>query len=248
MNAAQQLSHWIETEHPDFFRHLYLQIATARNAKVLSRSHLRGFGDDGGDLTEFVPDFSATDTIPTDYAAADFSVPTVDASSLAAPDTTSFSTALTNTGGDSGSFLDSLGAGIASAAQAVGSALTNPQVLQGVAQLGAAYFQTQQVKANAAVQTQVLQAQITRAQMGLPPAPLTYTVGSNGQVIPVYAGNTLPATLSNAYSSGLSQRVILPDGSIGYTVPSNILGGLTNMSLGDALPWLLLVGAALVLL
>jgi hypothetical protein len=244
--AAQQLAHWIEIEHPDFFRHLYLQIATARNQQALSRATLRGFGDDGGDFvsSDVTVDVSA-DATPA------YTVTTIDPSTLSAPalDTGTFSTPINNPGGDSGSFLDSLGSGIASAATAVGSALTNPQVLSGVANLGAAYFKNQQVQATAAVQSQILQSQIARAQAGFGPAPITYITGPNGQPVPVYASTTgIPAALSQSITAGQSQQVMLPNGQVGYTIPTNILGGLSSMTLGSALPWLLIAGAALVLL
>src|SRR4029077_4736696 len=244
--AAQQLAHWIEVEHPDFFRHLYLQIATARNQQTLSRTTLRGFGDDGGD---FAPSDVTVDV--TADASPAYTVDTIDPSTLSTPalDTGSFSTAISNPGGDSGSFLDSLGSGIASAATAVGSALTNPQVLSSIANLGAAYFKTQQVQATAAVQSQILQSQIARAQAGFGPAPITYMTGPTGQPVPVYASSTgIPAALSQAIATGQARQVMLPNGQIGYTISTNILGGLSSTSLGSTLPWLLIAGAALVLL
>jgi hypothetical protein len=242
--AAQQLAHWIEVEHPDFFRHLYLQVITSKNQQTLARTALRGFGDDGGDTPDFTVDVTA-DAIPA------YTVDTIDPSTLTAPalDTGSFSTPISNTGGDSGSFLDSLGSGIANAATAVGSALVNPQVLSSVANLGAAYFKTQQVQATAAVQSQILQSQIARAQAGYGPAPITYITGPNGQPMPVYASATgIPAALSQSIAAGQSQQVLLPNGQVGYTIPTNILGGLSSTSLGTALPWLLIAGAALILL
>lgn len=57
--AAQQLSQWIESAHPDFYSYLYSYVAQRQAAGQLRNARLRGFGDDSGDLY-FTPDIPDT--------------------------------------------------------------------------------------------------------------------------------------------------------------------------------------------
>lgn len=151
------------------------------------------------------------------------------------------STQVDLTGGSSGGFLDSIGSGIADAATSVGGWLTSGGGLNSLANLGAAYFKTQQTAQTAQMQTAVLQAQVARAQAGMPPAPVSYVQNSAGQVVPVYTGsvNTYPA-LQSAIGAGQSQYINTA-GVAGYTVPPNMVSTLgPGISTQNILPWALL--------
>ena len=264
--AAQQLSEWIEITHPDFFNVLYRYVANRRVGMALNGARLRGFGDDGDTLDYFTPDVSAdvdpdtTDAIASSYTPATVDIPTLTASDLGVssavdtplvPVSTDATLPVSTDSAGSSSFLSTVGSGIASAASSVGNFLTSAQGLSDVTKLATAYFQLQTTNTNAAIQKQVLTAQIARASVGQSPAPLTYAVASNGQLVPIYAvstGSPLPVALQNALATGASQYVTTPSGVSGYTVPSNIVGGLTDgPSLTDVLPWIALVLGGLIL-
>lgn len=278
MNAAQQLSQWIEATHPALFAGLHQRVTALRSAQVLGRSRLRGFGDDtpSFDFTS-APDFSDsvvpagsfddnTVTVTADVTAP-IEIPTVSASDLTSPGMSATSpltpldvpnyTPLSPE--SSGGFLQSIGSGIASAATNVGNFLTSNQGLADLTKLGTAYFQLQNNKTNAQLQTTILQAQIARASQGLSPLPITYARSPTGQMVPVYTTSPLasqgiypanmPTALQASISAGQSQLITLPDGSTGYTVPPHIVGSLSsNIPLSGLLPWILLFGAGLVLL
>lgn len=263
--AAQQLSQWIETVHPDFFSTLFGYVARRQGAAQLRGAYLRGFGqdDDSSDLTEFTPTFDTgtvdvdtTDLISSQYTPATVDIPTltstdllppIAATSITAPDTGTLDVSTDNSGG----FLSSLGSGISTAASSVASFLTSQQGLSDMAKLGTAYFQLQNTQANAALQTQLLQAQAQRAASGAAPLPVTYVTGTNGQLIPLYAvssGGLLPAALANAVAAGASQYVTTPSGISGYTVPTNIIPALSGSdSLTSLLPWIALIVGGLIL-
>jgi hypothetical protein len=222
-SAGQQLAQWIEAQHPEFFAQLHAGVTRGVLARSQRRARL-------GDITDSFVDPSVDLTSIT-------SVPQIDLTSAA------------DTGGG---FLDALGSGIASAASSVGSWLTSGGGLNSLANLGSTYFKTQattqQAQTNAQLQTAVLQAQVARTQAGLSPAPVSYVTNAAGQVVPVYTGsvNTYPA-LQSAIGAGTSQYVAAGNVA-GYTVPSNMISTLgPQMSLTQVLPWLLLIGGALVL-
>lgn len=279
--AAQQLSQWIENTHPDFFSYLYSQVAQRRMSAQAGQTRLRGFGDDGSDLTEFVPTFdnssdalteftpdipSVTDSgfnldttsaISDQYSPAEFDIPTLTSGDLAAPSSvtsqlapqpSALDVATDNSGS---SFLSEVGSGISSAASSVGNFLTSSQGLSDVTKLATAYFGLQNNKVNAQVQTQVLQAQLARSAGGLSPAPITYAIGANGQLVPIYSASStagLPPALQAALAGGTSQYVTTPSGVSGYTVPTNMVSALTGgMSLSQLLPWILLIAGGLIL-
>jgi hypothetical protein len=152
----------------------------------------------------------------------------------------------------SGGFLQSIGSGIANAASSVGHFLTSAQGLTALTTLGTAYFKLQQNNVNAQLQQQVLQAQIARAQSGQSPAPISYVQGPGGSLIPVFntsTGHGIPPGLVAAINSGQSTPITLPDGSMGYTIPNNLVGSLGgSLSLTQMLPWIALIGGVLFLL
>lgn len=220
------------------------------------------FTPDTSDATslEFTPDYSAVDSINAslDTAANPLdsfqpTLATVPISSAApatnpsAPDTGTLDVATDNSGG----LLSTVGSGIASAASSVGNFLTSAQGLSDVTKLATAYFGLQNTKANAQLQTAVLQAQVARASNGTAPAPVTYALNSAGQLVPIYAvtaGGTIPAALAAAIQNGTSQYVTTPSGVSGYTVPANTISALgSGVSLTSLLPWVLLIVGGLVL-
>lgn len=252
LNAAQQLSQWLEVTHPELFAVLYQRALTARNTRALRSASLRGFGDDTSDMTTV--DVVADAVPPID-------VGTVPAGDLASPGVSAALTSDTvstfDTGG--GGFLQSIGAGITSAASSVGNFLASPQGLNDLTKLGTAYFQVQNNKINAQLQTAVLNAQISRASQGLSTLPVTYARAPNGSMVPVYTSSSLasegiypsnmPTSLQFAITSGQSKLITLPDGTTAYTVPSNIVGSLgSNLSMSQMLPWIVLLGAGLLFL
>jgi hypothetical protein len=270
--AAQQLSQWIENTHPEFFDYLLTHVTQARMRTATRQARLLGFGQDDTDITfdtggDYAPSYSDADTIASSYSPAAVDIPTLSESDLSTPGLT---TALEPSTGDisvstdnSGSgLLSSLGSGISSAASSVANFLTSSQGLSDVTKLATAYFQVQNTQANAAVQTQILQAQAARAAAGQAPSPVSYGVSASGQLIPIYATGTpltsiggalvspanMPAALVAAIQSGQSQWVTLPDGTTGYTIPSNMVGSLSStQTLTSLLPWVALVIGGLLL-
>lgn len=260
--AAQQLAQWIEVAHPDFFSALYSYVAQRRMSAQLATARLRGFGDDGDlDLSDFTPDLSSVDTDTTDLISSQYTPGTVDIPTLTSDDlgVSPVNTAIVpadntldvSTDNSGTSFLSEVGSGISSAASSVGNFLTSAQGLGDVTKLATAYFQAQTSSTNAAIAKQVLTAQVARAAVGASPAPIQYAVSSTGQLVPVYTGvvgANLPLALQSAIASGASQYVSTPGGVSGYTVPSNIIGGLAGgTSLSDLLPWIALIVGGLIL-
>jgi hypothetical protein len=134
---------------------------------------------------------------------------------------------------DVGSVASSLGSGISDAASSVGNYLTSSQGLQSLSSLANTYMQTQ-------AQQAVLQTQLSRAQQGLPPAPVSYSTNAAGQVVPVYTG---ASQVPGLYGS----PVTLPNGTSGYPISTTgltALGGTSSMS--SYLPWILGGAAVLV--
>lgn len=219
-------------------------------------------GTNAADALDFTPDYSVLDTVSTSFDAGvnplDSFQPTLvtigggaapaGAVNPSAPDTGTFDVATDNS---SGGFLSTVGSGIASAASSVGNFLTSNQGLADVTKLATAYFQLQNNQVNAQVQQQVLQAQIARAASGASPAPITYAVGPNGQLVPIYTGapgSSLPPGLAAAIQNGTSQYVTTPNGVSGYTIPSNVLPSLGgSLSLSSILPWAALIVGGLIL-
>jgi len=253
--AADQLAQWIEAQHPGLYAALHAQVANQLMRVRAAKARLNGFGDDAPGVTTTFDD-SSDDTTSFDVSSS-YTPATVDIATLSSSDLTdvpafsldsspAVSSSLATTTDNSGSsFLDSLSSGIQSAASGVASFLASPGGLTAVAGLATAYFKLQTTKTNAAVQTQVLQAQLQRAGSGASPYPITYVTGANGQVIPVYATggapiSSLPIALQNAIATGQAQYVDA-GGVEGYTVPTNILGGLSGFNLSNALPWLALI-------
>lgn len=208
--------------------------------------------------TTLGPSFNldTTSAISDQYTPVSVNIQTLTSTDLAPPalqptrspsDSGTMDVATDNSGG----FLTSIGSGISSAASSVGNFLTSSQGLGDMTKLATAFFQLQNNKVNAQVQTAVLQAQVQRAALGGSPSPVTYAVAGNGQLVPVYAahpGGSLPAALAAAVQSGASQYVTTPDGVSGYTIPSNIVPALSGtQSLTSVLPWVALIVGGLIL-
>ena len=83
--------------------------------------------------------------------------------------------------------LSNIGTGISNAASAVGSYLTSSQGANTLTSLASTYLAGKQQK-------NVLNTQLALAQAGLPPAPITNTIGANNQVVPVYTPTNQVAT------------------------------------------------------
>lgn len=263
MTAAQQLAVWLETIHPEIYSQLQSHAQQATQRHILSRTRLRGFGQDDGsiDLSSLAddsnfPDSGDTITVVGDAIASPDMTP-IDTSTFSTPlDVTSdiaapMADTLPVTSGSGPSFLEQLGSGITQTASGVANFLTSPQGLTAVTNLGTAYFAATASATNAKTQNAVLQAQIAQTAMGRSPYPISYAQ-SGSQLIPVYhtpaigSGSVapIPAALANAIASGQSQYVP----GVGYTIPENTLSGLTGMSLSSVLPWLLIIGVAVALL
>lgn len=257
--AAQQLSEWLESTHPELFDVVYRHALKTRNSAVLAKARLRGFGQD---ISEEVSDI-LSDTAPIELDFSTIDIPTLNAADLQSVSLSPIeSGALDFSTDQSGSgFLQTIGSGISSAASSVANFITSPQGINDLTQLGAAYFSLQNNKANAQLQSQVLQSQIARTTSGQTPSPIVY--GSiNGRLTPIYASNplpitssggvmapgTMPSTLVSAIASGQTQLVSLPDGTTGYVVPSNMISGLGGNISQQVLPWVLIIGGGLLLL
>lgn len=262
--AGAQFAQWLGEVHPGLYDTLHSYVAQRLNAVRAGRATLRGFGDDSDGITTTFDDSgdSFTDgsdsSIVSSYTPLTVDIPTLSASDLSDPGfSTSFpsvdTTSLATTSDSSGSsFLDSLSSGIQSAASGVANFLTSTDGLTAVAKLATAYFQVQNTKANAQLQTAVLQAQATRAATGQSPYPISYITGANGQIIPVYSAEYgsiagLPVALQNAIATGQAQYVS-SDGVSGYTVPANVASSLnSNVNLTSLLPWIALLVGGLIL-
>lgn len=239
-DSAVQLAQWVESAHPEIFATLY---AKAINSGVNARPvYLQGFADDSDltDLSSFTPTLS------------DISIDTGDATFMPV---TSMDTGIIGTGDDSsdGSWLSTIGSGIANAAISVGTYLTSAQGLNTLANVGTAVLKTQQAQANAATQQAVLQQQIVRAQTGVSPVPITYVQDANGQTVPVYSTGeldgavnvaTLPTALQQEIAAGTATPIELADGTIGYQLSSNTLASVFGSN--SSLIWIGLAALLLV--
>jgi hypothetical protein len=142
-------------------------------------------------------------------------------------------------------FFSSLGSGIASAVQGVGSALTNPSVLNSFASAASNYFKAQGTTAQANAQTAVLNSQLQRARAGLPAAPVTYTTNPiTGQLTPIYTPTptqAIPGLVAQSPTVGA------PGSSIfGYAVTPANVGSLAPNFFQQYGLWLAIGGAVLV--
>ncbi|MGH7144781.1 MAG: hypothetical protein ACREJ2_11735 [Planctomycetota bacterium] len=138
--------------------------------------------------------------------------------------------------GDWSSILSDIGSGISDAASSVGDYLTSSQGMQSLTGLANTYLQSQTAQA-------VTQMQVSRAQQGLAPAPVSYAVNSAGQTVPVYTGSTVPSSIA-PYAG---QPVNL-GGTTAYPLSSQALAALSGGStLTKYMPWILAGGGALLL-
>lgn len=139
--------------------------------------------------------------------------------------------------GDWSDVLSSIGSGISDAASSVGTWLTSSQGLQSLSSLANVYLQNQTAQS-------VTQMQLSRAQAGLPPAPVTYTTNTAGQAVPVYTGSQVP----NYIAPYAGQAVTLPSGQTAYPLAAPALSALAPSSALTAyLPWILAGGGLLLL-
>lgn len=131
------------------------------------------------------------------------------------------------------SILSDVSSGISSAMSDAGSAissvggyLTSSSGLSSLSALANTYLTSQ-------AQQQVTQAQLSLAQSGQAPAPISYEQTASGQVMPIYSGaqsiDTVPVQLAN--------------GSVGSAITSSGLAQLTGGGLSSYLPWLIGAGA-----
>lgn len=140
---------------------------------------------------------------------------------------------------DSSSIFSSIGSGIASAVSSVGSALTNPSVINSFANVAANYYKSQATSAQAGAQKAVLQTQLARAQAGLPPAPIAYA--PNGA--PIYqptAGVPIPGAIASAPTYGSPNSPLF-----GYGITSQGLQALQPNFFQAYGTWLLIGGGLL---
>jgi len=174
-----------------------------------------------------------------DVTLTDIGTEDITAASSTLPDVT--------TDTSSPGFFSSLGSGISSALQTVGSALTNPSVLNSFAGAASNYFKAQGTTAAAKAQTAVLATQVQRAQAGLPAAPIAYTTNpTTGQLQPVY----MPTPVQTIPGAVAQSPIIGAPGSpnpFGYAVtPANISSLAPNFLQQYGL-WIAIGGGVLVL-
>lgn len=172
-----------------------------------------------------------------DVSLADVSTDDITAAAPTLPDVT--------TDTSSPGFFSSLGSGLGSAVQSVGSALTNPSVLNSFANAAANYFKAQGTTATAKAQTAVLTTQLARAQAGLPAAPVTYTTNPlTGQLQPVYMPSVtqpIPYGVTTAPTIGSPGTT-----SFGYAVTPANISSLAPTFLQQYGLWLAIGGGVLV--
>lgn len=141
------------------------------------------------------------------------------------------------------------GSGLMSALSNVGNWLVSPQGLNSIASVGTAVLKVQEAQQVANMKMAVINANATRAASGQPVVPITYTQNAQGQVIPVYDGNTvqmMPPQLETAIQQGRAHQITLSDGSTGYAIDNPTLSSLLGVS---NVPWYFwAVGAAILAL
>lgn len=204
---GNSLAVWLAGHHPDLFVTMFKHAQAARVATAVQKRGLRGFGQDvtvtdTGITTSFdapAPDLSAVTAPDVTLEPVNVDISALDSlpSNLLTDANTSGADALANIGGATTSAGDSLagtlgniGSSVLGALGSVGSYLTSTQGLNTLAGVAKSYFGAQGATATAQTQQAVLQAQLGRATVGQPVAPITYTRNAAGQLVPVYATNT----------------------------------------------------------
>ncbi len=105
-------------------------------------------------------------------------------------------------------FLSTIGSSISTAASTVGNFLTSSKGMDTLTSLGSTYLQVRQ-------QSNVLKTQVALAQAGMLPAPISNTIGANGQTVPVYtptnqvATNQLLARLQPSFFEQYKMPIVL---------------------------------------
>jgi hypothetical protein len=102
---------------------------------------------------------------------------------------------------DDTSVFSKVASGLGDAISSVGSALTNPSVLNSFAGAASNYFKAQATASQANAQTAVLNTQLQRAQAGLPPAPITYTASGQPVYVPT-PGVPIPGAIAQGPTYG----------------------------------------------
>lgn len=134
-----------------------------------------------------------------------------------------------------GSVASDLGSDISGAASSVGDWLASGQGMSSLTNLANTYLQDQTAQS-------VVQTQLSRAQQGLPPAPISYTTSSSGAVVPVYTASSIPSSIA-PYVTG--SPVNLGSGGTGVPISGQALGLLSGAGgLSQYLPYILLLGGA----
>lgn len=233
---SQEFAQWLGATHPQVYEALFAHAVSNGAARStlgdydftsFSTPELQDIQIDTGALHDI--ESSSWSTVTSAISDALTSWP-VESSRQSAPAPSS--------GG--GGFIT----GITSAIGSVGKWATSSQGLNSLTQLGTAVLGAVTTANVAKAQVAVIQAQAARAQAGLSPAPISYDSYGN----PVYntgmSNQQMPAALEAAIRNGTAHQVVLPDGSIGYTMDNNTLSNV----LGTGLPWYVLVGIAAVVL
>lgn len=236
--SADALAAWLEVHHPDIYSQLLVHASS-------SGIGLSGLGDDFA-LEDFTPDLSNIniDVNSSDFDLSDSVVSAINdgwADSIADAALQPIGAPAAQVNLDTGT---SSGGGILSAIGRVGSYIASPEGIKTLGGIAAAGIAVAGAVAVSQAQSQILQAQVQRAQAGLPPAPISYD--QNGT--PVYTGGTssIPPDLAAAIANGTAHPVVLSDGSIGYTIDSpGTLNSVLNFS---SIPWYVWLSAAGLLL
>lgn len=234
-----EFGHWLGQTHPQVYEALF--------AHAIAQGAVRNTGLGDYDFTSFSTPELQDIQIDTDTLNDITSSSWADATSAIASAVQSLPGGGSITRAPAGAPSSSGGGfvtGLTSAIGSVGKWATSPQGLNSLSQLGTAVLGAVTSANVAKAQVATIQAQAARAQAGLNPAPISYDAYGN----PVYntgmSNQQIPAALDAAIRNGTAHQVVLPDGSIGYTLDNNTLSSV----LGTGLPWYVLAGIAAVVL
>lgn len=240
--SAQAFAQWLGEVHPELYSALFAQaISQGANSRArlgdydfstFSEPVLQDIQIDTGALNELADTSFST--------AADAISDAI--SSL--PSSQSITKTNVTPSSQGGGFASSVTTAIGN----VGQWITSKQGLTSLSNLGTAVLGAVTSANVAKAQMTVIQQQAARSQAGLSPAPITYSRDVNGNLVPVYdtgTGEQMPASLLAAIQNGTAHRVVLPDGSIGYTLNSNTLSSVLSAGIPWYV-WVALAGVALI--
>lgn len=237
---ATKLSAWLYVHEPALFRQLLVTLPRLQRSPL---GRLGLFGDDSG-LSEVVvsaPDASSdfissgggalTDIAPDLSSFKPDLTPIGVDTSLASPVDTAISSSVSDavasapvadssvadSSSTSGGFWGSLGAGLGSAAGAIGKvagALISPPAIAAAGTAAAAYFGSQAASAQRQAQQAAVQLQLQRTALGATPAAVTYARNPyTGAITPVYQSNSGSVPLTQGLYNQLSNPG-LPGGTV----------------------------------